>query len=83
MELRPFFDKKITQRKTFALWYRTTRNLKVSAGPLAHTFASLLAPLTHLLASLVRSTALIRSLAHSLIPELVGKRFLPMDFIQF
>ena len=60
------------------LWYRTTMNPDVSTGTLTRPFLCSLTPLTHSLAlhyslclhSLVR--LLIRSLAHSLIPELVG-----------
>ena len=58
-----------------ALWYRTTKNPDVSTG----LFARLFAPLTHWIAlqcslwSHAPLHILIRLLAHSLPPELVGK----------
>ena len=62
-----------------ALRSGTTENPDVSTGPLARPFARSLAPLTHSLAPYcsLRSRAplrsFVRSLAHSLTPELVGE----------
>ena len=65
-----------------ALWFRTTMSRDVSTGPLARSFAYLLAPLTDSLAphcllrwraSLACFAALIRSLARSLTHSVRGK----------
>ena len=72
--------------RRIARWVRKARNRDVSTGPLACPFACSLAPLTRLLAPhcSLRSRAplrsLVRSLAHSLAPELVGQRII---FVQF
>ena len=50
-------------------WFRTLWNRDVSTGPLAPPLARSLAPLTHSLAPHC-------SVAHSLAPELMGKKFL-------
>ena len=69
-----------------ARWARKAKNRDVSTGPLACPFARSLAPLTRLLAPhcSLRSRAplrsLVRSLAHSLAPELVGQWNI---FVQF
>ena len=59
--------------------------LRLTTGPFASPFTRSLAPLTHSLAPhcSLRSRAPLRSfahsLAHSLIPELMGKRFFSMN----
>ena len=56
----------VTDGLTDAEWFRTAKNRDVSTGPLTRPFARLLALLTHSLAPLACSAALIRSLTRSL-----------------
>ena len=71
---------------TRSQWFKTSWFQDVSNGPLAHPLARSLAPLTRSLAPhcSLRSRAplrsLVRSLAHSLAPELVGQWNI---FVQF
>ena len=75
---RKGLKKDVGQERRNSLSPGTTKNPDVStepvSGPLARPFVRSLATLTHSLAThcSLRSTALIRSLAHSLTPELLG-----------
>ena len=65
-------------------WFRTAKNRDVSNGPFACPLTRSLTPLTHSLAPhcSLRSRAplrsFVRSLAHSLAPELMGKWFMSL-----